>query len=141
MARNDIGERKRYQALVLLAGDKKLSAKKISKITGLHKECVYGIRRKYLLAKLLGINVKIVADKVLLSHISSSLSIETYFCFCVVQYLIEARKVEEAKIFLLVTAELCQLMNIQADEIETLDDQSIMNGIETINKQMKSHFN
>lgn len=141
MARNDLGERKRYQALVLLSGDKNLSVKKISKITGLHRGGVAGIRRKYLLAKLLGINVKKVADDVLLSHISNSLPIETYFCFCAIKYLIETRKLEDAKIFLLFTSDLCRLMNIQPDDIETLDEQTIMNAIEELNKQMKSHLN
>ena len=140
-ARNDRGERKRYQALVLLAGDDNLSVKKISKITGLRKGCVSGIRKKYLLAKLLGINVKMIADNVLLSHISSSLPIETYFCFCVVQFLIGTRRVDQAKIFLLIAGELCQQMNIQADEIEELDENSIMNGMELIKKQIKSHSN
>ncbi|MFI5139758.1 MAG: hypothetical protein ACHQIM_18190, partial [Sphingobacteriales bacterium] len=107
-----------YQALVLLSGDTKLSTKRISKITGLEREYVSVIRRKYLLAKLLGINVKKVVDNVLLSHISISLPIETYFCFCVIQYLVDAKRIEHAKIFLFSTGELCKRMNIEADEIE-----------------------
>ncbi len=129
-------ERKRYQALALLTGDKKLSMRKISKLTGLHLENVLVMRRKYLLAKFLGANVKDIADSVLLSYISNPLPIETYFCFCVIQHLIESKKVDQVKIFLLTTGELCRLMDIQADEIAELVENSIIDRIEIIKKQL-----
>ena len=129
-------ERKRYQALALLAGDKKLSMRRISKLTGLRLEGVLVIRRKYLLAQFLGANVKEITDSVLLSHISNSLPIETYFCFCVIQCLIELRKIVEVKIFLLTTGELCRLMDIHADEIAGMDENSIVDRIEVIKKRL-----
>ena len=93
-----------------------------------------------MLAKFLGADVKQIANNVLFSYITAPLPIETYFCFCVVQFLIQSGGVDQAKIFLFATGELCKRMNIDADEIEGLDENSIMNGIELINKQMKSHF-
>ena len=129
-------ERKRYQTLALLTSDKKLSMKRISKLTGLHKEHVRLMQRKYLLAEFLGADVKEIANSVLLSYISKSLPIETYFCFCVIQYLIESRKVDQVKIFLLTTGELCRLMDIYADEIAEMDENSIVDRIEVIKKQL-----
>jgi len=135
--RDENTDQKRYETLALLVSDRKLSGKKISKLTGLGRVYISIIRRKYLLAKLLGVNVKEIADNVLLSYISIAIPIETYFCYCIVQCLIETKKVEQVKIFLVHSGDLCKLMNIQVEEIEELDEDSIINGIEIVKKQLK----
>jgi len=134
-------ERQIYDALHLIGnGSVSLSARKISKITGLRITKFTSLHKEYLLAKSLGTNVKGIINVVLNAYNTCSLLLEYHFSALVIQELLDRQKFEHARFFLCLDGNFLKFINIHYSKICDLTEDTIRNKLEVISLKYKISF-